>query len=254
MPPSSMPARRIAAAAASADAIGPFMSARAAADQSAVLDRALPRSVRPGRRVAGGDDVEVAVPRERGALARADRGHDARPAFVAPDDLGSTRRSPARMSDGDRGGLVLGAAGVLARRGDQRARERAGPRRRRPPPAAASSERASSTMALDGTRHPRAHGAARRAGARPVAVARAAGDRLAAVLAPLVEEPEPSLVFTVRVERPVAPRRRDLVPGRAAGSGRDAQRRRRSASRARRSGWIRGRRACSARCRRSTRP
>ena len=94
VPARSMPARRIAAAAASADATGPFMSAEPRPISRPSSTDALPRSVEPVRRVADGHDVEVAVPREGRAFARADRGDDARPALLAPDRLG--RRADRR--------------------------------------------------------------------------------------------------------------------------------------------------------------
>ena len=194
---------------------------------------------------------------------RSTRATGARPSRSTPRRSAGPRRSgssrvtaptPARMSGGDGGGLVLGAAGVLAGRGDQRPRERedlVGVDRRR--------RRAAVGEALiyhgaDGTRHPVAHGAARCARARTRRRRPTRGDRLAAVLAPLVEQPEPSLVFTVRSTRPVAPRRRDLVPRRAAGSGRDARPDGAPRVRSRRSAWTRRRRRSSARCRRSTPP
>ena len=53
-------------------------------------------------------------------------------------------------------------------------------------------------MARDGTRDPTAASARRRARAERRSQTPVHGDRLAAVLAPLVEAPEPALVFTVR--------------------------------------------------------
>ena len=96
----------------------------AAADQSAVLDHALPRPVAPsstGRR------------RARRPGARSTRGRGVRPTRTTPRRSAGLRRSgpsrvtppiAVRMSDGHCGGGVLGTAGVLAGCGDQGARER----------------------------------------------------------------------------------------------------------------------------------
>ncbi len=130
---------------------------------------------------------------------------------------------PVRMSVATSAAWSSVPPGFSLGRGDQRARERQDlvgvDRRRRPPPRCPSS-----TMATDGTRDPVANGArARSLEQDPHRPRPAHGDRLAAVLAPFVEAPEPSLVFTVRSSDDVAARRRDLVPRRVAGSRRDAR-------------------------------
>ena len=52
---------------------------------------------RPGVEGSRGHDVEVAVPRQRRPVAGADRRHDARPSRLATDDLGRRRRARSRM-------------------------------------------------------------------------------------------------------------------------------------------------------------
>ena len=191
-PPRSMPARRIAAAAASAAAIGPFMSA-APRPISRPSSTPCPRRCRQfrGRRRArrrGGRST-------RGAAAP---GAETRPRSAVAPRAGSspaTRRSPEDVGR-DRRRVVLGAAGVLAGRRDQRARERQhlvrvdrrGGRLRdrrhlpwRPMVPVTPCERHCAV------RSSRIH--------RPRPLR---GDRAAAVLALFVEEPEASLVFTVR--------------------------------------------------------
>ena len=78
------------------------------------------------------------------------------------------------------------------------------------------------------------------------------GDRLAAVLAPVVLGSEPTIVLTVRSAAPVTSRRGDLLPQWSARARRSRSPRPRFARRARRSGSIRRCSVCSAPCVRHT--
>ena len=240
VPARSMPARRIAAAAASADATGPFMSAEP-------RPISLPSSTTPSHgpcrqfaRSPDGHDVEVAVPREGRPVPGADRRDHARPLLLASDRLRG-RAEPREDVGRDGGRLVLGTARVLAGRGDQRPRERQD-LVRVDRAAAAASAMSSSTMATDGTRDPVANGTARFARAGSIALARA---RRSSGGRPRPVRRGARAVARVHraLERDVAPRRRDLVPRRVAGSRAKRSVRPRSARRSRRSGWTRRRRS-----------
>ena len=124
VPAGSTPARTIAAAAASAAAIGPFMSADPASDSRPSSIVALPRvraprcrASRPARR--RGVRSTPGVGRAPEPIAATTLGRPASERIVV-----GRRAEPGEDLGGDRGGLVLGAAGVLAGRRDQRSRER----------------------------------------------------------------------------------------------------------------------------------
>ena len=87
----------------------------AAPDEPPLVDLGRERRMPPGRRIAGRDDVEVAVPGEPRARPSPIASHDARAARVGPDDPGAGAEV-LQDRRRDRGGLVLGPAGVLARR------------------------------------------------------------------------------------------------------------------------------------------
>ena len=219
--------------AASAAAIGPFMSAAPRPIEPAVARSLAGPRIRCDQvsGVAGRHDVEVTVPREaRPALRRADRRHHARPALVGADRLRDRHRR---------------------RRGSRRRRRRPRPRcRRGSPTSAAISARAKREhlVGIDGiaaaataveagvSRGLIYHGArwyppptsrpvpARGARGRiPSRVPRDRANASPPCSRRWSSEPEPSLVFTRPRGGDVAPRRRDLVPRRAAGSGRVAR-------------------------------
>jgi hypothetical protein len=98
------------------------MSAAPRPTRRAVDDLGAERRMPPRRGVAGGDDVEVAVPRERGPVASPEPRDHARAPLLATDDLGAAAEVLEDLH-GDRGNGVLGATRVLARGRDEPARE-----------------------------------------------------------------------------------------------------------------------------------
>ena len=199
----STPARRIAAPAASAAAIGPFMSHAPRPIRRRLVDDPVPRRTCPGPGVARGNHIEVAVPGEVRAFAGADRRHHARTARVGaersrgpapraartsaataaaassvPPGFSDRAAISARARRSTSSGSTASTAAATARRGRDLARPALPWRPMVPVPDVRSALRA----ALEPDPRPRPRD----------------GDRLAAVLAPLVEQPEPALVFTRR--------------------------------------------------------
>ena len=220
VPASSTPARRTAAAAASAEATGPFMSA-----EPRPINR--PSSTTPSHGPWTQFDGSPTGTTSRCPFqAREGRSPEPKEATTLgrPSSLRTVSGDPpiaVRMSEATAAatssvppGFSLGAA-INARANARTSSASTAP--------AAASARPSSTMALDGTRHPVANGAPRRAGAGPVAVARPAGSPGGRPRAPRRGTGRLAGLHRA-LERPVTARGRDLVPGWAAGSRRDAQR------------------------------
>ena len=219
VPARSMPARPIAAAAASADATGPFMSAEPRPIN-------LPSSTTPSQGSCR-------------QFARSPTGTTSRWPFHArdgrsPEPIDATtlgRCSSPRIVSGDAPIPVRMSAATAAAASSvppgfslgAAIKARANARTSSASTAdAATSAMSSSTMAIDGTRDPVANGTAWFARTGSIAVARVGrppGGRPRAV--------RRSARALARLHRPlerhVAPRRRDLVPGGVTGSGGDAR-------------------------------
>ncbi len=176
---------------------------RATPDQPPVVDRAGPGIVRPGVGRAGGHDVEVAVPRQRGAGAVPDRGDHAGASRVGPHDRAGRRPGRGRIAQATSAasssvppGFSLGAA-ISAR-----ANATTSSGSTAPTAAVGARDRGFDRLTLPwramvhcrGSRRSAAGGAR----ARSPAAAGGPGTDSPRCLAPLIMEPEPSLMFTVR--------------------------------------------------------